>query len=64
MAQLLGSWPYSRTITRTAMASHVLTATWQEGVLDLGGVEQEAAFVRGICSHIEEDICELSMASI
>jgi len=42
----------------------VMTTTWQHGVLDLGGVEQEADFVRGVCSRIEEDICELSMASV
>jgi hypothetical protein len=42
----------------------VMTATWQHGVLDLGCVEQEADFVRRVCSRIENDIGELSMASV
>jgi hypothetical protein len=41
-----------------------MTATWQHGILDLGDVEQEAIFVRNVCSRIENDIGELSMASI
>lgn len=42
----------------------VMTATWQEGVLEIGNVEQEAAFVRRVCSRVEEDIGVLSMASV
>jgi hypothetical protein len=42
----------------------VMTATWQHGILDLGNVEQEADFVRNVCSRIENDIGELSMASV
>lgn len=42
----------------------VMTATWQQGVLDLGGVEQEADFVREVCWRIERDIGVLSMASV
>ena len=42
----------------------VMTATWQQGVLDLGDVSQEADFVRKVCSRIEEDICELAVAAV
>ena len=42
----------------------VMTVTWQQGVLDLVTVEQEAGFVRRVCARIEEDICELAIASV
>lgn len=40
----------------------VMTATWQQGILELGGVDQEAEFVRRVCSRIERNIRELAMA--
>jgi hypothetical protein len=42
----------------------VMTATWQQGVLDLGNVKQEADFVRKVCERIEDDVSTLSMASL
>jgi len=42
----------------------VMTATWQQGVLDLGDVKQEADFVRKVCERVEDDVSTLSMASV
>jgi hypothetical protein len=44
----------------------VMTATWQQGVLDVGDADaaREADFVRRVCSRLETDISELATAPL
>lgn len=42
----------------------VMTVTWQLGVLDVGNLAQEDAFVRNVCSSIGKDIRELAVAPL
>jgi hypothetical protein len=42
----------------------VMTVTWQQSVLELGDVVEEATFVRRVCSRIETYISELATAPV
>lgn len=51
-------------VVTTKSGPLVMTVTWQQGVLDVGDVDQERDFVHKVCSRIEKDISELAVAAI
>jgi hypothetical protein len=40
----------------------VIPVTWQQGILEIGDMAQEAEFVRQVCSRIKMDMNELARA--